>query len=178
MRFKQKGTFFIAVLTAALALCMFAPAPAGARPPSATGLAVGLPDSSTGGCLKLEWNVSGVGDVTAYRVYRSLAPDSGFIPVFEGEVNARNCGNMDYVDIDLPSGATFYYRVALIDRRGKETAPSNVARGTVPRRDLTTGGMAGKQIVISINDQRPIPAPTPVSPRWAGRLPTDASGRP
>ena len=117
-------------------------------------LAVGLPDSSAGGCLKLTWQVDDPSSITAYRVFRSDRPDADFKLVFEGQVNAASGNLMDFVDTGLTDGSTYYYRVSLLGRDGRETGTTDAARGALPAKRRDSGGIAGKRIIISINDQR------------------------
>jgi len=67
-RFRVSVAALLAVLMVGL-LIPAAMASSGAGAP--TGLTVGLPTSSGGGCLKLDWRVSDPTSITGYKVYRS-----------------------------------------------------------------------------------------------------------
>jgi len=146
------------LLAAALALSSvamvvpIAPAAGGAHAP--IGLSVGFPTSSAGGCLKLTWRVDDPESVGGYKIYRSTKAGSDFKEVFSGPVDTR-LDRMEYVDTGLADGATYYYRVTVVDKTGKESAPGNTAKGTLPKRKArVAGGYPGKHIILSIADQR------------------------
>jgi hypothetical protein len=143
----------VVLVVAGLAL-MLLPALSLAGGGSPRNLAVGLPDSSAGGCLKLTWQVDNPSAVTAYRVFRSNRSDSGFEQIFEGPVNATSGDLMEFVDTGLKDGSTYYYEVSLAGRDGLETGTTGIAQGTLAPKRRDTGGIAGKRIIISINDQR------------------------
>lgn len=146
---------FLAVVIAALMVALMLPAALAASAPVApTGLKVGRPTSSNGGCLKLSWIVSDPTGVTGYKVYRSAKPDSGFKVVFSDSAYTK-LNVMEFIDTGLKDGATYYYRVTLVGDGGKETAPSNTAKGVLEARAASTSGGAGeKRIIISTYDQR------------------------
>jgi lipoprotein-anchoring transpeptidase ErfK/SrfK len=139
---------------AALLLFVFPVAVFAAGGAAPSGLSVGLPDSSAGGCLKLTWPVEQPSLVREFRVFRSEKPDSGFKQVFSGPVESYRLNIMEYVDTGLADGGTYYYKVALIGDGGTKIATTDVASGTLPRKAAAmTGGLAGKRIIVSITDQ-------------------------
>jgi len=145
--------YLVVLAVAGLALLLL-PSFSVAGSSSPRDLAVGLPDSSAGGCLKLAWRVDDPSAVTAYRVFRSGRPDAGFKQVYESPVNAVSGTLMDFVDTGLTDGSTYYYKVSLVGRDSRETGTTDVVRGTLPPKRSDSGGIAGKRIIISINDQR------------------------
>jgi len=138
-------------------ICLLVPAVAlagtgsGAAP---KGLTVGLPDSSAGTCLKLTWGVADPASVTGYRVYRSTRRDGGFKQVCSTPVESYRLNVMEYVDVGLAPGATYYYKVSLLEAGGKVLSTTPVASGKLPMKaSLQNGGYAGKHIIISLADQ-------------------------
>ncbi|MBU4175075.1 MAG: L,D-transpeptidase family protein [Actinobacteria bacterium] len=152
----KKSRLVPAVTIVALVLTLVAPALALAgspRPP--TDLVVNTPDSSAGGCLKLAWRVEDPGDIGEYRIYRSAEPDSGFRRVFSGDVDMTRPTRMDHVDTGLDDGSTYYYKVTLVGKDGKESDATDVAKAELPERPRgTEGGQYAKRIVLSSLDQR------------------------
>ncbi|MHB8894980.1 MAG: L,D-transpeptidase [Candidatus Geothermincolia bacterium] len=144
----------LAGLLAVLLIGLLVPAVLAADAPGApTGLTVGLPTSSAGRSLKLDWRVSDPTSVTAFNVYRSTSPGSGFKKVFSDSAYTR-LDTMQFIDAGLKDGATYYYRVTVV-RAGKESAPSNTAKGVLAAREASSSGGAGeKRIIISTYDQR------------------------
>ncbi len=145
-----------AVLAAVLMVVLLAQgalAAAGASAP--TGLKVGLPTSSNGGCLKLTWRVSAPSLIAGYKVYRSSEADRGFEVVHSDSAYTR-LNVMEYIDTGLKDGATYYYRVTLVGADGRQSAPSNTARGDLAARSSAdlSGGAGEKRIIISTYDQR------------------------
>lgn len=115
-------------------------------------LAVGQPTSSPGDCLKLTWSYSDVASVGAYRVFRST-DGAGFSMVREGPVDMPSGGRMEYVDTGLQRGTDYYYKVELVSKDGGSLGTTNVAKGGTP--SAVAGGIVeGKQIILSITDQR------------------------
>ena len=119
-----------------------------------SGLKAGLPTSSDGGCIKLTWQAGDPSSIGAFKVYRSASSDGPFKVIFSDSADT-SLNQMEFVDTGLKDGASYYYRVSLVGKDGKESALSNVAKGTLPARK-STGGIAvpGKHIIISITDQR------------------------
>jgi len=147
----------LAVLLTAAIMGMLVPA-ALASPSngSPSNLSVGLPTSSAGGCLKLSWQLGDPASVGGFKVYRSARQSGGFVSVFSDSADTQ-LGRMEFVDTGLKDGATYYYRVTLIDKAGRESAPSNTAKGTLAARSASSNGgvsVPGKHIIISITDQR------------------------
>jgi hypothetical protein len=150
---RSKGFLAVALAAAIIGLVVPASLAAGSGP-AATSLSVGLPTSSAGGCLKLTWQVSDPSSIGGFKVYRSSQSKSGFKAVFSDAADTQ-LTRMEFVDTGLKDGATYYYRVTLLDKAGKESAPSNTSKGTLPKRAASsTGGLAGKHIIISVADQR------------------------
>ncbi len=153
-----KGKSFRGILAAAVAVLVIAllvPAAfAGEAPPAPTDLKVGLPTSSDGTCLLLSWKVSRPSAVRGFRVYRSERPAGGFKIVHTGEADTR-LNVMEYVDLNLEPGTTYYYRVSLLGDGGAESPAGNTARRTLSARAASaTGGAGEKRIIISVYDQR------------------------
>jgi hypothetical protein len=60
---------------------------------------------------------------------------------------------MEYVDSSLARSTTYYYKVELLGKDGSSLGTTDVAQGTTPAG--TNGGfIPGKQIIISLTDQR------------------------
>ncbi|MCG2796527.1 MAG: L,D-transpeptidase family protein [Actinomycetia bacterium] len=152
----KKSKLILAVAIAALAITLVAPALANAGSTRApTDLAVSTPDSSAGGCLVLTWQVQDPESVKEYHIYRSAEPDSGLRRVFSGAVDMVHGKTMDYVDAGLDDGSTYYYRVTLVGKDGRETDGTSVAKGTLPERQRKSeGGQYAKRIVLSSYDQK------------------------
>ena len=152
----RKGRAALAALLVVALIAAVAPAVlAGNNPAAPYNLKVGTPDSSSTGCLRLTWNVDQPSLVSAFRVYRSEGPESGFKQVYSDTVDMTSGKLMDHFDSGLKSGATYYYKVALVGKSGKVTGTTDVARGTLRAKTAATpGGYPGKHIIISIYDQR------------------------
>ena len=157
VRGKTSKVVIAAVLAVCVAFVLVPAAFAQSQGPVPRGLKVGLPTSSDGGVLKLTWDVTSPASITGYKVYRSASPDGGFKSVFSDTADTR-LNVMQFMDAGLEPGATYYYRVTLIDSGGKETSPSNVARGVLP---ALAGGRTqadtrekGKHIIISVTENR------------------------
>jgi hypothetical protein len=150
---RRTKRYLVVALAAGIAL-MLLPAFSVAGSSSPRNLTVGLPDSSAGGCLKLTWQVEDTYAVAAYSVFRSERPDDGFKLVYKGRVDASSGDMMEYVDTGLTDGMTYYYKVSLDGRDGREIGTTGVAGGNLPVKRRASGGIAGKRIIISINDQR------------------------
>jgi hypothetical protein len=144
----------LGAMMAALMLGLLVPgalaATGGTQP---TGLKVGLPTSSDGRCLKLDWQVSDPASVTGYKVYRSTDPDSGFRVVWSDSADTR-LNVMEFIDTGLKEGSTYYYRVTVTGKDGKESAPSNTASGVLAANAPRSGGAGEKRIIISTYDER------------------------
>jgi len=115
-------------------------------------LKVAPPASSAGESLKLTWDVEEFSALSGYRIFRSANPDSGFSLAFEDTVDAAGSGPMQYFDVGLEPGTTYYYRVALTGRDGTQGG-SAVARAKLPARKRGSAAYVGKRIVISTADQ-------------------------
>jgi len=125
------------------------------------GLKVAPPDSSASGCLRLTWRVDDPSGVSQYRIYRSTDPGSGFKLIHTEPVNMTSGNLMDHFDEGLKDGSTYYYKVALIGRNGRETGRTGAVEGVLPAaasRTASSQGSAGvdykgKRIIISVADQ-------------------------
>jgi lipoprotein-anchoring transpeptidase ErfK/SrfK len=149
-RFRVSVAALLAVLMVGL-LIPAAMASSGAGAP--TGLTVGLPTSSAGGCLKLDWRVSDPTSITGYKVYRSGKADSGFKVAFSDSAYTK-LNVMQYIDTGLKDGSTYFYRVTVV-RNSKESSPSNTVKGVLaPRAASSSSGAGEKRIIISTYDQR------------------------
>lgn len=148
----------IAVLVAVLFIALMVPAALAGGPAAPTGLVAGLPTSSSGGCVQLDWNVSRPSEVAGYKVYRSSRSDGGF-KVVKSDSAYTKLEVMQWVDSGLDPGASYYYRVTILDGKGRESAPSNTVKAVSSPRETaagasTTGGAGEKRIIISVYDQR------------------------
>ena len=162
VRGKTSKVVIATVLAVCMAVVLVPAAFAQSQAPVPSGLKVGLPTSSDGGVLKLTWDVTSPASITGYKVYRSASPDGGFKSVFSDTADTR-LNVMQFMDAGLEPGATYYYRVTLIDSGGKETSPSNVAKGVLPALagPAPAGGKKqadtrekGKHIIISVTENR------------------------
>jgi len=118
----------------------------------AGGLTVGLPESSLGTCLKLSWTSPQASSAGAFRVYRS-AEGNNFSMVHQGEVDLPSGGPLSYVDTGLEHATTYYYKVETVGRDGSSLGMTGVAQGKTPA-GTSGGAIAGKQIIISISQQK------------------------
>lgn len=78
------------------------------------------------GQVRLVWRESQAPDLAGYRVYRRGPDTQEFRPVTPELVQAT-----EFVDRDLPSGATYSYRVAAVDTTGNESEGSELATAAV-----------------------------------------------
>jgi lipoprotein-anchoring transpeptidase ErfK/SrfK len=159
----RRSVLIAAVLAACVALVLVPAAFAQSKGSVPGGLKVGLPTSSGGGVLKLTWDVTSPESISSYKVYRSASPDGGFKAVFSDTADTR-LNVMQFMDTGLVDGATYYYKVTVTDRSGRESAASNVAKGTLPALAGPSAGdipggkdngrEKGKHIIISVVDNR------------------------
>lgn len=150
---KSKNALF-AALVAALLIALSAPmASAGVPPGAPTGLKAGLPSSSNGGCVKLTWRVASPGSLSGYKVYRSTDAGAGFAAVYEDATDTL-LNDMQFVDTGLKDDSRYYYRVTVLGKDGAESRPSNTVSAVPKASGEKAGAGYGKQIIISIADQR------------------------
>lgn len=68
-----------------------------------------------GGAIRLTWTANTEADLSMYRVYRSMSPDSGFEFLRSADVAT-------FDDYDLSDGVPYYYVVTAVDTAGNESA--------------------------------------------------------
>lgn len=152
---RRGRTAIAALLTVALIVAVAPAVLAGGNPAAPYELRVGTPGSSSTGCLRLTWKVDDPSRISAFRIYRSTKPASGFGLIHTESVDMSSGNLMDYFDGGLGSGTTYYYWVALVGKSGFETGSTGVVKGMLPTAHrASSGGYPGKHIIISIYDQR------------------------
>ena len=75
------------------------------------------------GTVTLRWEASENKDVTAYNVYRASSAEGYYS--FLAKVS-----NPSYIDKTNENGASYYYKIAALDKDGLESLPSEPANGT------------------------------------------------
>jgi len=75
----------------------------------------------------LTWDASSSLGVVGYNVYRGIVSGGPYTKITPQPVNA-----LDYYDIGIQSGKTYYYVVTAIDASNVESANSNETSVTVP----------------------------------------------
>ena len=88
--------------------------------------------------VEVVWNGVYARDIAAYIVYRSYQSNSGYTEI--GQVTALSNPDLDliiynFIDDNLPNGATYYYAVSAVDRAGQESPLSVETVFDTPRPD-------------------------------------------
>lgn len=128
-----------------------AAAPGDFTPPAPpTGLTAAASDRA----VALDWNNNGEGDLSHYRVYRSLTSGGSYTFIATRTVS-------NHTDGTLTNGVTYFYRVTAVDISGNESAPSSVVSATPvappipPPPSPGTDGYptyANRQVTINVGD--------------------------
>ena len=85
--------------------------------------AVSQPEVAAVHYVSLTWNATS--GATHYNVYRSEISGG-----FYGLIGST--GNLNFTDLNVDAGATFYYVCTAVDSAGRESDYSNEARATIP----------------------------------------------
>jgi fibronectin type 3 domain-containing protein len=81
------------------------------------------PDSHT---VNLTWTAS-VSDVVGYNIYRSAVSGGPYLLL-----NSSPVSTVDYLDLTVQAGQTYYYVGTAVDSNGMESVYSNEAQAVVP----------------------------------------------
>ena len=74
--------------------------------------------------VNLSWDANTESDLQSYRVYRSTAPDQGFLPLGNNAYHRLPAtATPTYLDTSLLNGTTYYYTVTAVDEAGNESLP-------------------------------------------------------
>lgn len=80
--------------------------------------------------VSLSWNASGSTDVIGYNVHRSVVPFADGDPTFK--MNDLRVTTLNFTDITVQTGQTYYYAVTALDADGNESVYSNIVREVIP----------------------------------------------
>ena len=84
-----------------------------------------------GSCLShwvsLTWTASVSANIAGYNVYRSTSPSGPFT-----KVNTQLVTGLNYVDLSVNAGQTYYYTATAVDTLGQESSQSGQTSTTVP----------------------------------------------
>jgi fibronectin type 3 domain-containing protein len=97
-------------------------------------------------CIKVTWDP--VSDASNYRLYYALSGGGSYNPVKTG-YGYGSYGQM-FMHMYLPSGTTYYYKVAALDGYGGKSADSEHISATTPALDIPENVQAEARSVDSI----------------------------
>jgi fibronectin type 3 domain-containing protein len=76
--------------------------------------------------VTLSWSAS-ASAVSGYNVYRTTVSGSGY-----SRINPGLIGSLNYTDMTVQPGVTYYYVATAVDASGNESTDSNQATAVIP----------------------------------------------